>query len=537
MSDFPFNEQNEQMNDNTELENADALNTQGDDDVFSTIFSAPVEHRGKKAENVTKKKRWLAVVAAALAVAILVGGTFAVIKLIPVKDEDDLTSQESETIEVLKIDADTVNAVTLTNSNGTFKFLPVRTEEKAEEEKESSVTTTWTVEGVDKKFTDSSAILSKVMAATEVTAIREIDGRTPEDCGFDKAVYKAVIDIADAESRTLEVGSASSDGMGNYMRVSGDDKIYFVEADALSAFDFKLLDLANSDPIAGLTATESMGEYTDESGAITTFDTITVTGKNFDKPLVIGAKNDDSQLSAYFNHVILSDDNRFADNVTDLFNVFVKGVSVSGAYAFDVSAESLKAVGLDTPYLTATIKIGNTTSTIKIDKVDENYCAVITDKSYMIHKVEASSFTFLDYSAESFYNDTVFIENIVDLSEFNLTAGEESYTFGISYDEEAESDEQIQITYKGEKIAASPFQDFYQKFVGLQYEDYNTDFKGTAMDMIITVKFLDGRTATVSLAKASATKYACFVDGRLMGRVSSTSFNGLLEAIRIAAKK
>ena len=167
MSDFPFNEQNEQMNDNTELENADALNTQGDDDVFSTIFSAPVEHRGKKAENVTKKKRWLAVVAAALAVAILVGGTFAVIKLIPVKVEDDLTSQDSETIEVLKIDADTVNSVTLTNSNGTFKFLPVRTEEKAEEEKESSVTTTWTVEGVDKKFTDSSAILSKVTAATE----------------------------------------------------------------------------------------------------------------------------------------------------------------------------------------------------------------------------------------------------------------------------------------------------------------------------------------------------------------------------------
>lgn len=534
MSDFPLNEQNENNIELDENVNADVTETE---DEFSTVFGDPVQHK-KRADKPHKKKRLMAIISACLAVAILVGGTVAVVKLIPEKDADgELGQSNQETVKVLEIKEDNVKKVTLTNSKGTFKFIPVRTENKSDSSNTSSssttVTTVWTVEGTEQKYTSSYAISDKVSSLISLEALRTIDGRTAEQCGFNKPLYTAVVEVADSESRKIEIGNSSADDLGRYLRVSGDDKIYLVDASTFGEFDFELLDLANTDSIKCVTATDDMKDYVGDDGAITTFDTITVSGKNFPETLVISAKNDGSQLSTYFNYTITAPEKRIADNVTDLFNAFINDISVSGAYAFNVDAASLKTVGLDNPYLTATIKIGNTSSTLKIAKVDDEYCAVIKDGSYMIHKVAASSFTFLDYSKEKFFSNMVFLENITDLSELTLTAGNESYTFGIAYDEEAESDSQFTITHKGEKITAGFFQNFYQEFVGLTFADYNLDFKGTQMDMTITVKFLkDGHTETVSLAKDSATKYACFVNGKLMGRVSSTDYNTLIKAIR-----
>lgn len=535
MSDFPLNEKKDEITENAELDDAIKVNGQDTDDEFSTIFGDPVEHR-KKAGDAHKKKRLLSVIAACLAVVVLVGGTLAVIKLIPEKETEDSADYTDETIQVLELEEDAVSAVTMTNSKGSFKLVPVRTETETDTDSEDStdaaITTTWTVEGTDQKYTSSSAIQDKVSSVISLTAISEITGKTAEQCGFNDPLYTAVIELADAENRTVEVGTASGDGLGNYLRVSGDDKIYLVEASALAELEFELLDLADTTAIPGITVTDDMADYTGDDGALTTFDTITLTGSNFAKPLVISAKNDDSAISQYFNYTITSPQKRIADNVDDLFNMFTNGLSVSGAYAFDVSAASLKAVGLDAPYLTASVKIGNTTATFKIAKVDDEYCAVVTDDSYMIRKVAASNLTFLDYDAESFYSNMVFLENIMDLSELTLTAGEESYTFGIAYDEEAESDSQFTITHNGEQITAGFFQNFYQDFVGMTFADYNTDSAVTAMDMTITVKFLDGHTESVALAKDTATKYACFVNGERMGRVSSTDYNRLLKDIR-----
>lgn len=535
MSDFPLNEKKDEITENAELDDAIKVNGQDTDDEFSTIFGDPVEHR-KKAGDAHKKKRLLSVIAACLAVVVLVGGTLAVIKLIPEKETEDSADYTDETIQVLELEEDAVSAVTMTNSKGSFKLVPVRTETETDTDSEDStdaaVTTTWTVEGTDQKYTSSSAIQDKVSSVISLTAISEITGKTAEQCGFNDPLYTAVIELADAENRTVEVGTASGDGLGNYLRVSGDDKIYLVEASALAELEFELLDLADTTAIPGITVTDDMADYTGDDGALTTFDTITLTGSNFAKPLVISAKNDDSAISQYFNYTITSPQKRIADNVDDLFNMFTNGLSVSGAYAFDVSAASLKAVGLDAPYLTASVKIGNTTATFKIAKVDDEYCAVVTDDSYMIRKVAASNLTFLDYDAESFYSNMVFLENIMDLSELTLTAGEDSYTFGIAYDEEAESDSQFTITHNGEQITAGFFQNFYQDFVGMTFADYNTDSAVTAMDMTITVKFLDGHTESVALAKDTATKYACFVNGERMGRVSSTDYNRLLKDIR-----
>ena len=83
----------------------------------STIFAAPVEHNDRK---VKTGGRWKKILAAFLAVAILAGGTFAIIKLIPVLDEGSSTS--SGTLMAVQLENDDIESVTVNYNGNTLKL-------------------------------------------------------------------------------------------------------------------------------------------------------------------------------------------------------------------------------------------------------------------------------------------------------------------------------------------------------------------------------------------------------------------------------
>ena len=121
MSDLPEKDNN--LNENTE-------NIDVGEDGASTVFSDPADHK----KTAARKKRPLLpiIISAVLAVAVLAGGTVAVIKLIPER-EDDTSTPSVETIKVLDKSSDDFKTVTVTNKNGTFKLY-------SEEEKDESST-------------------------------------------------------------------------------------------------------------------------------------------------------------------------------------------------------------------------------------------------------------------------------------------------------------------------------------------------------------------------------------------------------------
>ena len=77
---------------------------------FSTIFSDPAAHR-----NITPKKKKLLpkILAGVLALAVLAGGTAAVIKFIPVLDDGDTSSTVDMSVEVKNLKTDSNSAVTV----------------------------------------------------------------------------------------------------------------------------------------------------------------------------------------------------------------------------------------------------------------------------------------------------------------------------------------------------------------------------------------------------------------------------------------
>ena len=79
MSDFFDKDQNELESAAADNAVSEAENIPEED---STVFSAPVEHKKKAVKN-GGKKRLTSIIAACVAVAVLLGGTIAIIKLIP----------------------------------------------------------------------------------------------------------------------------------------------------------------------------------------------------------------------------------------------------------------------------------------------------------------------------------------------------------------------------------------------------------------------------------------------------------------------
>ena len=360
------------------------------------------------------------------------------------------------------------------------------------------------------------------------------------ECGLESPETKADIVTNDGAEMSLLVGGASPDGTGTYIKLSTDDKIYITESELSSTFTFDALSLAKTDAIPGVTVTDAMKtKYTDDNGNLSSFDSITVTGKNFPEKVVI-TPNTDENLSQYAAYMTTSPTKRIADNIDGIFTLFKSGVSVTGAYSFDTSAAARKSLGLDSPDLTAAIKIGDYSLTYSFKQQSDGAYAVWYDGAKLISKVAADSLSFIDYKATNFYASWVCLQSINELSGFTVKTADKDYSFGIVYDDSEDAEETYVITYNGKKLVASDFQSFYQECISLACSDYTVDKINAAPDMTFVFTYSDtSRAATsVEFKKASETKYQYSIDGIDMGKINSSALNKILKQVqKLTAEK
>lgn len=205
-----------------------------------------------------RKKRPLLpiIISAVLAVAVLAGGTVAVIKLIPER-EDDTSTPSIETIKVLDKSSDDFKTVTVTNKNGTFKLYSEEEKEESSSSSSSSdtssstVKTVWYLDGYSKDVINSSSVSSIVSSVASVTASREVTAKSAAECGLEKPTVKADVVTKDGAEFSLLIGGDSPDGTGIYIKLSTDDKIYINDSSIDSSLEFDALSLAATDSIGG----------------------------------------------------------------------------------------------------------------------------------------------------------------------------------------------------------------------------------------------------------------------------------------------
>lgn len=500
----------------------------------STVFSDPAEH---KKTAVKQKKRLLPkVIAAVLAVGVLAGGTVAVIKLIPEREESSAPS--IETISVLDMKSDDFKSVTVTNENGTFKLYSVEETETSDSSDTSSSkpTVNWYLDGYDREVIDSSAAGSIAGYAASLEAVREVTSKSAAECGLENPTVKADVVKNDGSEFSILVGSESPDNTGTYVKLSTEEKIYITETDLKGNFTFDALSLAETGSVPGITVTDDMKDYKGDDGALSSFDTITITGKNYPEKVVL-APNTDENLSAYAAYMTVSPTKRIADNVDGIFGLFKSGVSASGAYSFDTSVSSRKNLGFDNPDLTATIKVGSVTQTYSFKQQEDGDYAVWYDGAKLIKKVSASSLSFIDYKVNDYYASWVCLQSINELSNFTVKTPDKTYSFDIVYDDSEDAEETYVITYEGTKLVAENFQNFYQECISLSCTDYTVDKVITepAMSFVFTYSDTSREKTAVEFKKAGETKYQYSIDGIDMGKINSSSLNKILRQVEKVA--
>ena len=537
MSDFLENEKNIQPENEVEAETEIKEEYHDELDEFSSVFADPQAHNDKPKSS--GKKRLVAIIAAFLAVAVLVGGTIAVINLIPVLEENESQGSVFEDIKVMDVDSDKLSTVTVKNSKGEFKFYS-EISEAADESGTSSgdkKTVTWLLDGVDKEKTSASSISSIISRAASVTAMREINTKTAADCGLDNPVIKVDVTSDEVDGYSILVGSASPDGTGTYLKLSTSDKIYIVSDSTFSSFEFDALDLANTSAFAAATFTNTTG-YLSDKGVLATFDELTISGKDFGETVKIVPNAADDKLASFVAYNVVSPLKRIADetNVSAAFSLFAEGFSVDGAYSYDADAASLAAVGLDNPDLVVSLTVGNETKTFKIAYVDKEYCAVINDESTMIRKVATSNITFAGTTTQSFYSNWVFMQMINDVDTMTFTVGEDKYSFDIDYDDSEGAEQPYTIMYGKKELDDKNFRDFYQILVGLSANSFEVEKVSGSADTTVKITLTDKTVRTLELYKISDTAYQYHEDGTPMGTITSSAYNKLIKNLKLVAE-
>ena len=493
------------------------------DEEFSTIFSNPEKHKTVAVKN-GNKKRLKIVIAALSALAVLVAGTFAVIKLIPEK-QDETSTPELKEIEVLSQKDTDYKTVTVNNKNGSFKFYSVIT--KAEDEK-SEDTAKWYLDGYAQDLVSTSNISQVISSLTEISASREITEKTPKECGLETPSVKADVVTQDNGEFSILIGDKSPDNSGVYLKLSTKDTIYLISDTIDQTLTFEALDFANTDSISGLSLQSKYSDYITD-GKLTGFDSVTVSGKNFAKNVVIEPNNDD-KMTEFMPYVVTSPSERVAENTDKMLSLFAEGVTVTGAYSFDVSPATLAKLGFNNPDFVATVKVMDFTYTYKFKLQSDGNYAVITDDSKMVKKVSAGSYEILEYTETDFYASWVFIESIEKIANLTVKLGDQSYSFDIEKNPDSENNENMYtVNYQGKSIKSDEFQTFYQYCISLACSDFTTENLNTSDEASLTYTYNDGTTSpvTVSFKKATATKYQYSLNGKAMGKVNASEFKKL----------
>ena len=488
---------------------------------FSTIFSDPSAHTEKKTAN--KNKRSLKALSLLLVVAILIGGTVAVIKLIPEKEEQNTGNDD---ITVLDYADSDIKEITVKNKNGSFNIYSKEVETEDEATGDTYTETFWYLKGYDKDMTSSDALSNIVGSAIDLEAIREIDSRTEKDCGLEKPVVTVDVTDNDGEKFTLKVGDKSPDSAGVYVKTSKEDKIYLIGDMLDETLTFDEFDVASTETQAPITLDDKYKSYV-ENGVVTKVDSITISGKNFPESVELKS-NTDPDLEGYIPFYISKPVKRDADsNSSQMLVLFSQGFDVIGAYSYDNKQSTIKALGLDNPDMTVSAKFDDFTYSYKFKKQSDGNYAVIGNDSKNVKKIDAANFGFLNYDITDFYSKTVFITSIDGIKNLIFETKDGTYNFSVAPKEDADSVSQYLIECDGKTYNSSYFQTFYGYLCGIQCMDFDVEKISAEPELKMTYVYEDKDKAptVVEYTKINATKYQYAVDGVAMGRIGSSTYN------------
>ena len=489
----------------------------------STLFGESEVKEKKKSKLSPIKKGIISISSLALLTAVVL---VVVMFVIPKGGDDNETIDTSSVatkteFEVMTVKPADIKQVTVKNDSDNFTLIPKETTDS-----EGNTGYAWLAKGYEhidfttpaymidaiinvkalKKFDiDEAAIVNAESdtTASDSTSSGDTESGANDPYGFGKPYSVLKVELNDGGGYEVTVGSVSPDKSGRYINISGDGDFkkhektaYLVDTSVINCVGNSLLNSVNMISAPAITSSGENDEYFD-SGELIKFDELLIGGRLHKNTIKVICPSDDLSLLSY----MIEEPNEQAANDESVNSILgiVGGVYNSGAYVLDYKNSDIKKYGLDNPYLTYYIKVGDRYIDMKISELqDDGYYAytvnysndggkTVVDKN-IIYKLNAEGYEYFELKSEEIFFEKLFIEYVKYVESMSVTvSGEPTHTFTLDHEEGNEAHFTV-TTEKGKEIDDDEFCYYYARLLYLTaLENDDTDY-AVGDDFVIKFK-------------------------------------------------
>ena len=489
----------------------------------STLFGESEVKEKKKSKLSPIKKGIISISSLALLTAVVL---VVVMFVIPKGGDDNETIDTSSVatkteFEVMTVKPADIKQVTVKNDSDNFTLIPKETTDS-----EGNTGYAWLAKGYEhidfttpaymvdavinvkalKKFDiDEAAIVNAESdtTASDSTSSGDTESGANDPYGFSKPYSVLKVELNDGGGYEVTVGSVSPDKSGRYINISGDGDFkkhektaYLVDTSVINCVGNSLLNSVNMISAPAITSSGENDEYFD-SGELIKFDELLIGGRLHKDTIKVICPSDDLSLLSY----MIEEPNEQAANDESVNSILgiVGGVYNSGAYVLDYKNSDIKKYGLDNPYLTYYIKVGDRYIDMKISELqDDGYYAytvnysndggkTVVDKN-IIYKLNAEGYEYFELKSEEIFFEKLFIEYVKYVESMSVTvSGEPTRTFTLDHEEGNEAHFTV-TTEKGKEIDEDEFCYYYARLLYLTaLENDDTDY-AVGDDFVIKFK-------------------------------------------------
>lgn len=387
-----------------------------------------------------------------------------------------------------------------------------------------STETTYAVEGLESAEVDSSLVQQVFQNGYSLVGSQDL-GETNKLEEFGLKDPQATVEVAykDGSTLTYQLGNVSAaDSTSYYMCKQGSSRVYVVSVDA-GLFEGK-----NYFVKKAVLAVGSAGSGSTD-GSTNDFTAITLTGKNYPKPIVLSKENNALVMTSPYKASLDS------ANLSALENALTT-VTAASVEAVNPDAAALKKYGLDNPAAAVSFLVNKGAYKLLAgNKTGGNYY-VMLDKGKVVYQVEASGVeAWVNATAFALRTKSLVVPAISTVKAVTFAKGGASsgVTVARAKDDKQSTEDNTVYTYTvtagGAKLDYEKvYQPVYLKLISPEILEESTAKPADAPVYTLEYQYFDkSGKDTVQFYAAGDRRYLAVVNGETAGLVTSAEIDSL----------
>lgn len=373
-----------------------------------------------------------------------------------------------------------VKTIVVENQSGTFTINAETPKETATDAngKETVLTkdTVYVLEGFDNAELQAGQAALIAGHATDLTTtnIVDIKGENLEEYGLDKPRAKVTVNFENTKHFKIIVGNEALSNLGTYIMIEGNPAVYLVDSNDVESFLFSPLDLISKVIVDSA-----------DSDADAEIEEVKLKGANISEEMTFKV-NDDETNGAFYK---MTSPNNTPANVANSTSYFGSVVSLQAdsVVAYHPSADRLKELGLDNPYVTISVKYPNNTYALSASKPDsEGNVNLLNEDTKIAYKLSVNRVPWVNATYDNMLYEYVLAPKIDYVKTVDVTIGSKEYQFNL---ERKSDDDQSEIVAKFGKTTLNSgyFNSYFDYLTAVLREEGNEGNADSAP--VLTVKY------------------------------------------------